>query len=151
MGRMKASQIMTREVIVIDPATTLQHAYGLMEAHRIRHLPVCQGLRLIGMISDRDLLREGRWVDDLLILDSRPVGAVMTPAVITAGLSNTVSDVAGLMIDHRIDSVPIVAISGDLVGLVTSTDLLELLRDDDRGAKIIPFDFTVRSGNLASA
>ncbi|MBK6683375.1 MAG: CBS domain-containing protein [Deltaproteobacteria bacterium] len=148
---MKASQIMTREVIVVDPATSLQHAHGLMEAHRIRHLPVTVGLRLVGMISDRDLLREGRWVEDLLVLDSRPVSTIMTPAVITAGISNTISDVAGLMIDHRIDSVPIVALTGDLIGLVTSTDLLELLREDDRGAKIIPFDFTITPGFAASA
>ena len=55
----------------------------------------------------------------------------------------SVSQVAKLMLDHKIDSIPIVSHSGSLTGLVTSTDLLGLLVDQDE-AQVIPFDFRLR-------
>lgn len=67
----------------------------------------------------------------------------MTPAPVTCLPSTSVSQVAKLMLQHKIDSIPIVSYSGSLTGLVTSTDLLGLLTDLDE-ARMLPFDFRLR-------
>lgn len=52
----KVNEIMTRNVITCTPQTTTQQAKDLMAEHRIRHLPVMDGRRVVGMISSRDIL-----------------------------------------------------------------------------------------------
>ena len=54
---MKSSSVMTRDVVVVSPAVTVAAAERMMERLRIRHLPVVVGGRLVGILSDRDLLR----------------------------------------------------------------------------------------------
>src|SRR4051812_25532340 len=121
---MRTSAAMTRDVVVVPPAMELAAARALMERRRIRHLPVVDDGRLVGILSDRDLLQcEGSGLDS----PEMPVAAAMTPAPITCFISTTVSRVAQMMLDYKIDSVPVVDPVGLLVGLVTSSDLLHLL------------------------
>lgn len=141
---MHARQIMTREVICVNTETPLFEAQRLMEIHKVRHLPVLQSTQLIGILSDRDLLRAERDIAAGRRPENGPIGTAMTPIPVTATAGATISHLAGLMIEWRIDSVPIVDLRGDLVGLVTSTDLLELLRDDEQHGKVIPFQFEMR-------
>ena len=68
----------------------------------------------------------------------------MTPAPVTCLPNTAVRQVAQLMLQHKIDSIPIVSYSGALSGLVTSTDLLGLLVDLDE-AQLLPFDFRLRT------
>ena len=68
----------------------------------------------------------------------------MTAAPVTCFSNASVSHVAQLMLEHRIDSIPIVSYSGALTGLVTSTDLLALLVDQEQ-AQVLPFDFRLRT------
>ena len=68
----------------------------------------------------------------------------MTPAPVSCLSNASVSQVAELMLEHKIDSIPIVNHSGALTGLVTSTDLLGLLVDRDE-AQVLPFDFRLRT------
>jgi len=132
---------MTREVVTVPPALTLFRAWDLMKKHRVRHLPVVQLGKLVGILSDRDILLRCSVGDD-----GEPragegtAGQAMTPAPIVATPRTTVSDIAEKMLDHKIDAVPIVDDTHRLVGLVTSSDLLELLVEP-RSAKVIPFDF----------
>jgi len=140
---MHARHIMTREVICVNPETLLFEAQRLMELHKVRHLPVLRGTQLVGILSDRDLLRAERDIAAGQKPENGPIGTSMTPIPVTATASATVSQLAGLMIEWRIDSVPIVTARGDLAGLVTSTDLLQLLRDDEQHGKLIPFRFEV--------
>jgi CBS domain-containing protein len=121
---MLTTAVMTRDVTVVRPATSLAVAQRIMERKHIRHLPVVDEGRLVGILSDRDLLRyEGSLMDGL----DTPAGTAMTPAPITCLITTTVSRVAQLMLDHKIDAVPVVDTAGLLVGLVTSSDLLQLL------------------------
>jgi IMP dehydrogenase len=92
--------------------------------------------RLVGILSDRDLLQYGGFGEDL----ETPVGAAMTPAPLTCLITTTVSRVAQMMLDHKIDSVPVVDPSGLLVGLVTSSDLLQLLVESAE-VQALPFHF----------
>ena len=68
----------------------------------------------------------------------------MTAAPVTCLSNASVSQVAQLMLQHKIDSIPIVSYSGTLTGLVTSTDLIALLVEQDQ-AQLLPFDFRLRT------
>jgi acetoin utilization protein AcuB len=104
-----------------------------MEEMNIRHLPVMIDARLVGIVSDRDLLRRPDGGEP------SACGEVMTPSPLTCSPDSSIASVAAMMIEHKIDSIPVV-LGERLIGLVTSTDLLELLVERDR-AQVLPFDF----------
>jgi CBS domain-containing protein len=130
---MNSSAVMTRDVVVVAPTVTVGSAATMMKRRHIRHLPVVDGRRLVGILSDRDLLTHAREATCL---------EAMTRAPVTCSPGASVGRVAGLMLEHRIDSIPIVDASQKLVGLVTSTDLIGLLIDRAE-AELLPFDFTI--------
>jgi CBS domain-containing protein len=134
---MRTAAAMTRDVVVVPPELDLGAARKIMQRRHIRHLPVVKDGRLVGILSDRDLLQ---YSSVLLDDPETPVRAAMTPAPITCLITTTVSRVAQLMLDHKIDSVPVVDPSGLLVGLVTSSDLLHLLVESAE-VQALPFHF----------
>jgi CBS domain-containing membrane protein len=144
-SRMHASTTMTRDVIVVPPELALVTAWHLMIRERIRHLPVVRSGALIGMLSDRDVLARGkRLADGNLHIDSEIlVGAAMTPLPLdTCEATDDITELARTMIERRIEAVPVVR-GLRLIGLVTSTDLLEVLvqRGDRQESDPLPFEF----------
>ncbi len=137
---MNTTAIMTRDVVVVSPTVSVAGATHMMERLKIRHLPVVEGGRLVGILSDRDLARHGSGV---------ACAEAMTVALVTCSPESSVGRVAQLMLEHKIDSIPIVSASGALTGLVTSTDLLGLLVDREQ-AQILPFDFRLRIAHSES-
>ena len=116
---MNTASVMTREVVVVPPTVSVRAASGMMDRRHIRHLPVVEAGRLVGILSDRDLVK---------LPGDATCGEAMTPAPVTCTADAPVGRVALLMLEHRVDSIPIVNAAGKLTGLVTSTDLLWLLR-----------------------
>ena len=118
--------------ITIGSKATVAEAEALLEAHRIRHLPVMEGDRLVGMITDRDVRlasmprprKEPSHQDALLQLVR--VEQVMTPDPATASPDMPVAEAAWLMLEHRYGGLPVVA-DGRLVGIITQGDLLKAL------------------------
>lgn len=142
---MKASRLMTRQVVCVPKDLPLERAYELLRDRRIRHLPVLEGETLSGILSDRDLLTWAqRGADGKLTFPSVSVSKVMATRPITCKPNSKVADIAELMLEHRIDSVPVVDPGGRLLGLVTSTDLLELLRSPDETFERIPFTYELQ-------
>jgi CBS domain-containing protein len=140
---MKANSTMTRDVTVVGPACPLIVAWQIMREQRIRHLPIVEAMRLVGILSDRDiLLRATATGDGTVDVPREPVALAMTPAPVTCLPETSVGWMAQTMINHRIDAVPVVDRDGTLAGLVTSTDLLALLIDYEEGA-LLPFRFSV--------
>lgn len=141
---------MTREIVWIEPTDDLQLAYGLMTGLAIRHLPVLAEGRLVGILSDRDVRTFGSVRDGFLQMPELPVSEAMTKDLVTCAPTATISDVGGKMLRYKIDSVPIVSETGVLVGLVTSSDLIQLLVDrEDSLSDSLPFEFTLRDGRDA--
>jgi acetoin utilization protein AcuB len=144
MGKnMRTAAAMTREVLVVQPELSLAVADELMREKHIRHLPVVQGGRLAGILSDRDVLRYRESAAQM------SCGEAMTPAPVTCHPDTSVGRVAQLMLHHKIDSVPVVNEVGTLVGLVTSSDLLALLIDRAEVERL-PFEFRLHVARTES-
>jgi CBS domain-containing protein len=147
---MRAAATMTRTVIVIPPEVPLDAAWGLMQTHRIRHLPVMRSGTLLGILSDRNvLLRATAGEGGSIIVPMMPVGAAMTPAPFTITADTPIGQIVRLFTERKIDAAPVLAASGRLVGLVTSTDLLLLLLEQNE-AQPMPFNWELVESSAAS-
>lgn len=119
---MRLGDIMETSVNTIGLEDQAELAWDRMRLGRIHHLVVMNNRAVVGVVSDRDLggargarLREGRQVADL-----------MTRSVVTATPTTTVREAANLMRGRTIGCLPVVD-RGSLRGIVTATDLLELI------------------------
>lgn len=123
---MLIEDIMQTKVVTVSPDDSVAEALRRTRAGHFRHLPVVEGERLVGVVSDRDLratapalIVEG--TED--ILERTRVELVMHPDVIVAHPLDPVEDAARLMYEHKIGCLPVV--TGErLVGIVTETDVL---------------------------
>jgi CBS domain-containing protein len=118
---MQVKEIMTRDVKTVAPHETLQAAAATMKELDVGLLPVCEGDRLLGMITDRDITVRG--VADGADAGSHRVRDVMTTDVIFCYEDQDVHEVARLMTDKQVRRL--VALSRDrrLVGIVSLGDL----------------------------
>jgi acetoin utilization protein AcuB len=138
---------MTREVIWIEPGDDLALAWGLMSRLAIRHLPVVENGKLVGILSDRDVLVLAGVTNGLLDVPALPVSEAMTRSVITCGPTASISSIGARMLNSKIDCLPIVTEDGALVGLVTSSDLIQVLIDREDALSLpLPFEFTLQRG-----
>lgn len=127
---MRVSQWMSRSPVTVTPATAVSEAKQVMERRRIRHLPVVERDRLVGIVTDRDIRLNlpspatslSIWEVNYL-LARLTVGDVMTKRPITIEPGRPATDAAKLMLEHRIGALPVVE-DDTLVGIVTETDLL---------------------------
>ena len=111
-----------QEIIAVTPATSIIEAVRLMKERHIGALMVVESDRLVGILSERDVVRHlGR---DWGALASRPVSDVMTKAVVTVSRFATVADVMERMTEKRIRHMPIVD-NGELVGIVSIGDVVK--------------------------
>lgn len=148
---MKAMQAMTRDVICISPNEALEAAHDIMGEWDIRHLPVVEDGRLVGILSDRDvLLHSSKGAGNEWDVEEVDVGEVMTPDPITCSPTDSIAHIASVMTERKIDSLPVVEDDGDLVGLITSTDLLELLKEKDilDSSRQIPWKYQLKFGDF---
>lgn len=125
-----AREIMMGGPVTLKPDDTLNLANDVFALGRIRHIPVVEDGRLVGMITERDLI--GAAATQLLglkrknksaLLKNIQVREVMKKRVISAAPDTSIKEIAHLMAEKKIGCVPIVS-AGALVGLVTTTDLL---------------------------
>ena len=135
---MDVADIMTRSVVVLTGADTIGRALTLLEDSGVRHLPVVEGQRVIGMLSDRDV-REYRLpiVDELENptlaeeLLARPVTEAMNRDFVFVDDTEPLRRAAELMIEYGVGAVPVLAAKGhELVGMVSYVDLLRIVLED---------------------
>jgi acetoin utilization protein AcuB len=120
---------MTREVVVLSPQATAAEALGLCRERRIRHMPVVEGGRLVGVVSDRDLRSAAPALGDpdrALALEKTRISDVMTSDVVSARPDDPIDEAANRMRERRIGCLPVVE-GGELVGIITSSDVMEAL------------------------
>ena len=148
----KVSQEMTRRVVYVLEHDDLAKAYTSMKAMGIRHIPVTKEGRVVGMLSDRDVLAHSKFSKNgNTVVPELPVSEVMSSPVYSCREEDSIGKVADMMLAHQIDSVAVVDPNNKLIGMITSTDLIRLLRDQEWSFKAsIPYHF-VRTPLLAMA
>src|SRR5919199_2044904 len=126
---LRVRDAMTRDVVTVDPEASAAQAWGICRERNIRHLPVVDDGRLIGIVSDRDLrdLSPPRDTPDQEnTLGWVRIRDVMTPEVVTAHPLDTIEHAARVIYEHKFNCLPVVA-GGELVGIITSSDLVRTL------------------------
>jgi len=131
----RVSEVMTHGVEVITPQASLQEAAQLMDALNVGALPVCEGRRLVGMITDRDITV--RAIATGLIPTETAVSEVMTEHMRWCYDDQNTEDVLQQMSDVQIRRMPVLNSREELVGIVSLGDLAtrepegigQLLRD----------------------
>lgn len=113
--------IMTKNVITLSPDQNMQEARDMMLTKHIHHLPVVEGKKLIGMITSWDFLKLGKTAEELANVK---VKDVMTTKLATLEPDQHIGAVAELLMVHLFHAVPIVSDEKELLGIVTSTDII---------------------------
>ena len=109
-----------RSAVGIGPDRTIREAAGIMEQAGVGALAVIEGEHLVGIVTDRDLVRRGLACD--LPADAR-VDAVMTAPVVTADADADLHDTFAVFRTHAVRRLAIVQ-AGKFVGMITIDDLL---------------------------
>jgi CBS domain-containing protein len=120
---MKLRDVMTRKVEVIEPDASIQEAAQKMKSLDVGSLPVCDGERLLGMITDRDIVVRGLAKGDGRQLNQYSVQDVMTSKVIYCYEDDDVTEAARMMSDKQIRRLPVLNRDKRLVGIVALGDV----------------------------
>jgi CBS domain-containing protein len=139
---MRARELMTSPVVSVGPDALVKEAARLLVTHGFTLLPVVGADdRLLGVVTESDLLRNRLLPDPRELIHDRPpepippappgVAGVMTTEVVTATPDTHAAELGRLMVDRHLRAVPVV--DGDrLVGIVSRVDVLRTIaRDDD--------------------
>jgi CBS domain-containing protein len=127
----RVSEVMQTEVATLAPDERLDLADDVMRLGRVRHMPVLDEGRVVGLVSSRDTLAasltrslEFEPSSRRAFLRSVQVSEVMSRDLVTVEPDATLQQAAELMVRRKIGALPVVKPDGTLVGLVTETDLL---------------------------
>lgn len=143
---MLVSERMSKPVIALSPETPIQDALALFRKEHIRRAPVFKDGKLVGIVSDRDLLNASPSpVSSLSIweihymLSKVTVREVMTKKVITIDENTPIEEAARIMADNKIGGLPVTD-NGTVKGIITETDLfkvfLEFMGARERGIRV---------------
>lgn len=136
----RVGEIMRREFVSLQVDDRLDFVQDVMNLGQIRHLPVLDQGKLVGIVSQRDLLAHSlsKALDfepqhRRAFLKSVDVAETMARSVVSVGPETPIQEAARLMIRHRIGCLPVVTADDVPVGLLTETDLIRAayLSEDD--------------------
>jgi len=149
---------MTKDPVCIEPSVSVLDALAILKKHNIRRLPVCERGRLVGLVTQMDLLKASPseatslsvWELNYLI-SKTTVSDIMARRPVTVTPDMPVEEAAMIMRDKRIGGLPVV--EGDkLVGIITETDIFDAFVDlvgVRRGGVRVTLMLQDRVGSLA--
>lgn len=130
MDRTRVRDIMPDTVVTISEGDRLSTVEDIMTLGRVRHMPVVHGGKLVGVVSERDLLRaslssltEFRVEAHRAFLHGVEIGRVMSSPPVVIHPEASVEKAAKLMAERKIGCLPVVE-DDQLIGLITETDVL---------------------------
>jgi CBS domain-containing protein len=119
------ADIMTSAIRSVDSAATIKSAWQLIRRHRFRHIPVLDQQKLVGIVSDRDILP---LVSDFESAVSEPalaiISTVMSSPVLTVRPRTKIRVAAKVLLDEHVGALPVVDEDNNLQGMLTRTDIL---------------------------
>ena len=128
---MQVAERMRTAVVLVRTSDSVWTALKLLGERQIRHLPVVEDGRLVGIVTDRDIrlvfpsavTADNKEQDPFDALEKISVGQIMTKRVFTVTPETSIADAARVLLERRIGGLPVV--QGDLlVGIITKTDIL---------------------------
>ena len=126
-------KIMMGSPVTLTPDDTLDLANNVISLGRIRHIPVVEKGKLVGLLSERDLIGAAanrifglNQKSKSALLKTESVKSIMKKRLVTVTPDTPIKDAARLMADKKIGCVPVIS-AGALVGLVTTTNVLRYL------------------------
>jgi CBS domain-containing protein len=114
-------EVMTRKVQVISPDTSIAEAAEIMKCHDVGILPVCDGDKLVGMLTDRDITV--RATADGFHPETIQAGEVMTKEVVYAFEDQEIDEASRIMEEKQIRRLPIVNRRKRLIGMLSLGDI----------------------------
>lgn len=132
--RIPVSTIMSTQLVVLNTTDSLEKAEKLFSKHTIRHIPVVESRRIVGMLSLTDLLRisfadaayEEEDEVEAIVYDMFTIPQVMAKKVRSVAPDATIREVAAILSEEEFHALPVVD-NDELVGIVTTTDLIRYL------------------------
>lgn len=127
------SRIMSTDLVTVNLTESYSEVKARMASSCVHHLPVVEGKRLLGVISDRDLLtfaiskafQTGESHENDKMLDPHvKIEEIMTKDVITLKDSDTVKHAVEIFNDHSFHSIPVINEKEEIVGIVSSVDVM---------------------------
>lgn len=130
-------EVMVSPVVTATPRDTLADLFTLSQRRQVRHFPVVEHERLVGIVTDRNLREAATHpavynllLDLLASLDRATVEQIMVREVVTVTANTSLRDAAKLMRERKVGCLPVVE-DGRLIGIVTASDLLGVLAAHD--------------------
>lgn len=127
---------MTTNPVLITPTTTVADASELMRTNKFRRLPVVANNKIVGIVTDRDLMEVSPSPATTLsifelnyLLAKMQVQDIMTKKVVTIKASATVEEAALVMYNSRIGGLPVLDEAEKVVGIITETDIFKCFVD----------------------
>jgi CBS domain-containing protein len=123
----KVADFMTRELVTVKETDDLALAESILRLGGIRHLPVVRERKLVGLVTQRDLLRSGA--------SGRPTARavlardIMTRTPTTVGPDSSLAHAAHVMLKHKYGCLPVCEEDGTLVGIITESDFVRFAAD----------------------
>ncbi len=138
----REESLIIRDLYTVTPDTSIPEALKIMKDRKIAGLPVVEGKKLVGILTNRDI----RFLKN----NPKLVREIMTKNVISASDNTSIDEALEIMAEKKIEKLPLVDSKGDLVGLITAKDILKrqqfpnAVRDKQGkllvGAAVGPFD-----------
>lgn len=124
----KVADFMTRELVLVKESDDLALAESILRLGGIRHLPVVRDGKLVGLVTQRDLLRSGAFGRNPAARATLAQD-VMTRDVTTVSPDASLAHAAHLMLRHKYGCLPVCAPDGQLLGIITESDFVRFAAD----------------------
>jgi len=129
---MKVKELMSTKLVTVDPDDRLDRVFFLLTMENIRHLPVIDQNKLVGILSDRDIKKTlapkknfiERRSGTTIQLSTSKVKSIMKRGIITIKPESRAADAAAIMVKRKIGVLPVTH-KDKLVGIITASDILK--------------------------
>ena len=130
MRDISIERIMTRDPATISPQSSAAEARRMLDSNVINHLPVVEGDRLVGIVSSSDLLKLYLLDDKLAMFARATVDQIMETNLVVLRKNATLRQAAEKLTMGNFHALPVVNKRRRLVGIVTSSDLINQLLNE---------------------
>jgi CBS domain-containing protein len=129
------ADFMSKDLVTVRGSDDLALAESLLRLGGIRHLPVVEGGKLVGLLTQRDLLRSG--TSGTPAARGTAVREAMTPGPLTVRPATSLVQAARTMLERKFGCLPVCDDDGRLVGIVTEADFVRFAADVARDLELV--------------